>query len=137
MGQQQLLLLVIGIIIVGVATMTGLEAFQKKQRQFAVDNLLDRTLEIATHAAHWKTKNDPFFMGDISYTNLGTGGLERLGLSDEIANGAYEITSASDNILVITGVSTRYDEIGVRVTLTNYEVTNTDVSYSDAINLSE
>lgn len=136
MGQQQLLLLVISVIIVGIATVAAFETMQVKQRQFAADNLLNRSLDIATHAVQWKTKNDPFRMGDAHYTHLGTNGLGMMGLATSVGEGQYEITRATADSLVITAVSTRYPTLGVRVTVVNYDITRTDVNHADEINLS-
>lgn len=136
MGQQQLLLLVIAVVVVAVATVAGLEAMQVKQRQFAADNLLNRSLDIATHAVHWKTKNDPFRMGDAHYTALNEDGLGRLGVAEEVADGRFEITSATADSLVITAVSTRYVTLGVRVTVVNYDISTTDINHAGEITLS-
>ena len=44
MGQQQLLLLVIGLVIVGVAVMAGLFAVQDQLKKNQADNLVSRNL---------------------------------------------------------------------------------------------
>ena len=130
MGQQQLLLLVMGIIIAGLAVVSGIVAFQEKMRQSEMDNIVDRNLKIASSAAFWKTKRDPFAGGNASYEGLETNGLARLNLEVQTHHAKYEITSASSSSLVITGVSTRYPDIGARTYVTNYDVDSTLVSYS-------
>ena len=47
MGQQQLLLLTLGTIIVGFATLAGIEAYDRSQRQAAIDQITQQALEIA------------------------------------------------------------------------------------------
>ena len=47
MGQQQLLLLVLASIIVGLATIAGVQAFSESQHQAAVDQMTQKALEIA------------------------------------------------------------------------------------------
>lgn len=46
MGQQQLLLLVLATIIVGLATVAGIQAFDEGQTQAAQDALVQRGIEI-------------------------------------------------------------------------------------------
>ncbi len=130
MGQQQLLLLVMGVIIVGLAVVSGIVAFQEKMRQSEMDNIVERNLEIASLAAVWKTKKDPFAGGNASYAGLETDGLTQLNLNVETHHATYEITSASSNNLVVTGISTRYPELGARTFVTNYSVDSTIVSFN-------
>lgn len=48
MGQQQLLLLVLSTVIVGLATVAGIQAFDQGQSQAANDALTQRALSIAS-----------------------------------------------------------------------------------------
>lgn len=54
MGQQQLLLLVLSTVIVGLATVAGIEAFQENQQQAQTDALVQRAVNIGNDvlAAH-------------------------------------------------------------------------------------
>ena len=108
MGQQQLLLLVIGIIVVGFAVLAGLEIVQQHVRHDEADGLLDRGLSSATHAVAWKTRNDPFNGGNQSYEELGKNGLETLALDSTTIRGTFAITDATVNTMEITGISDRY-----------------------------
>ena len=135
MGQQQLLLLVIGIIVVAFATLAGFEILQKHYRHDEADGLLDRSLAIATHAVYWKTKNDAFAGGDQSYESLGTDGLETLGLDSSNVRGVFAITGATPSTLEVSGVSTRYPEVGVRVFVTEYAIDSSRVNFNGAITL--
>jgi len=56
MGQQQLLLLVLSTVIVGLATVAGIQAFDEGQSQATQDALVQRALEIGNdvYAAHEK-----------------------------------------------------------------------------------
>ena len=47
MGQQQLLLLVLSTIVVALATLAGIEAYDRSQHQAAVDQMTQKALEIA------------------------------------------------------------------------------------------
>jgi hypothetical protein len=131
MGQQQLLLLVIGIIIVGFAVLAGFEILQRNYRQDQADGLLDRSLSIATHAVAWKSRNDPFQGGNQSYAGLGTNGLETLALDSTDIRGRYRITAATASTLEISGMSTRpgFEGVGVRVYVSEYSVDSSRVSF--------
>ena len=131
MGQQQLLLLVIGVILVGLAVVGGLAATQSFVRQDEADGLLDRTLAIATQAAYWKAKNDPFAGGDQSYAELATDGMQRLALDTATVRGRFDITGAWADSVEISAVSSRYPEIGVRVVVHQYDVARTTVAFDD------
>lgn len=54
MGQQQLLLLVLATVIVGLATVAGIEAFEQGERRATQDALTQRAVSIGTDilAAH-------------------------------------------------------------------------------------
>jgi hypothetical protein len=62
-GQQQLLLLVLSTVIVGLAVVAGIEAFDRGQRQATQDALVQRAVSIGTDilAAH----NKPSQLGGI------------------------------------------------------------------------
>lgn len=121
-----------GVIIVGMAMATGIVAFQQKMEQFEMDHIVDRNLKIASNAALWKTKKDPFDGGNASYSRLATNGLSRLNMNADTGRAIFEITTADGQTLVITGVSTEYPEIGARTYVTNYQVDSTIVSFNGA-----
>ncbi|MCH7638066.1 MAG: hypothetical protein IH855_01170 [Bacteroidetes bacterium] len=135
MGQQQLLLLIIGVIIVGIATIAGLEIVQRHVRQDEADGLLDRGLSIATHAVAWKTTNDPFNGGNQSYEGLGTNGLNVLALDSTTIRGRFGITDATVNTVEITGISDRYPEVGIRVYLSGYAIDSSAVRFDGSLSL--
>lgn len=135
MGHQQLLLLVIGVIIVAVAILAGLEIFQRHVRQDEADGLLDRGLSIASHAVSWKTRNDPFAGGNQSYEELETDGLALLGLDITTIRGHFGITDATVNTVEITGVSDRYPEVGIRVFVNGYAIDSSRVRFNGSITL--
>ena len=137
MGQQQLLLLVIGVVVVGFAMLAGFSAMDKKLRQSAADNLVDRNLTIATDAVYWKTKRDPFNGGNAQYSGLAKDGMQTLFLGEETHNGYFKITSATADELEITGISVKYPTIGARTLVRDYEIVSTDVAYDGTISIDE
>jgi hypothetical protein len=54
MGQQQLLLLVLGIVIVGLAVAVGIEAFRENQRKVSMDQTVQTAVEMGARAILWK-----------------------------------------------------------------------------------
>ena len=135
MGQQQLLLLVIGVIIVGLAVLGGFEAFNRGIRQDEADGLLDRGLAIASHAVHWKTINDPFAGGNQSYADLAVDGLDRLALGETTIRGQFAITSATADAIEVTGISDRYPDIGIRVFVDGYAIDSSYVRFDGSLSL--
>ena len=135
MGQQQLLLLVIGVVLVGIAVLAAFEVLDRNYKQDEADGLLDRGLAIATHAVYWKSKNDPFAGGNQSYETLTTDGLQTLALDDATVRGRFAITAATESTLEVTGVSDRFPGIGVRVYVQKYDVDSSRVSFDGAYTL--
>ncbi|MEM9996261.1 MAG: hypothetical protein AAF809_01070 [Bacteroidota bacterium] len=56
MGQQQLLLLVLGIVIVGLAVVSGIEAFEDNDRRNALDNMAASAHRVVTDMIAWRAK---------------------------------------------------------------------------------
>ena len=135
MGQQQLLLIVLGIIVVGVAILAGASAAEISFKQHDADALINRCLHIAQDAVNWKAKTDPFVGGSASYAGLASGGFDQLFLGDETEGGRFKIETATADSLVIIAVSKRFPEVGVRVKVAGEEIVDTDVDYNGGITL--
>ncbi len=60
MGQQQLLLLVLGIVIVGLAVVVGIQAFGENQKKANSDALVNDAIRLASDAQAWKLKPAAF-----------------------------------------------------------------------------
>ncbi len=137
MGQQQLLLLAISLIVAAIAVLAGIEAVQQGIRQSAADRLVDRGLTVASAAVAWKIRKDPFVGGNASYAGLATNGNAKIGLSDTTEAGVVVITAATDGTLEVTGVSLRYPELGIRTYVEEYEVLRTDVKFDGSITIDD
>jgi len=135
MGQQQLLLLIIGVVLVGLAVVSGLTAFREASRQDEADSLVSHTLDVATSAYYWKSKNDPFAGGDQSYVRLGTDGMTQLAMERDRMRGLFDITEAWADSIEITAVSYRYPDIGVRVILDQDNIRRTLIRFDGSITL--
>ena len=103
MGQQQLILLVLATVIVGVAIVVGIRAFTENSVKSVADAMTQESVKIANDLQAWKKKPAPFggqtgaaksdpadFSGLASVKDLGyteAGGV----LKYETLNGCYEI----------------------------------------------
>jgi len=119
MGQQQLLLLVLGIVIVGLAVVVGIQAFSENQKQANADQMVNDAIRIASDAQAWKLKPGAFGggasatnwtglnFGQIGYTE-GDQGLHPGTAAEadqyENLNGVYDIALDAEE-LTITGTS--------------------------------
>ena len=56
MGQQQLLLLILGIIAVSAALVIGIRAFDENRQKSHEDNEMVKIMDFATQAQAWKAK---------------------------------------------------------------------------------
>lgn len=80
MGQQQLLLLVLGIVIVGLAVVVGIDAFEENARKSTIDRLTTQATGYAGQMLEWKMKPRAQGGGQGA-TNMTGISLSSLGLS--------------------------------------------------------
>lgn len=136
MGQQQLLLLVLGLVIVGLAVVAGFQMAEVSMKQHDADVMVGRCISIASDAIFWKTKNDPYTPGGAQYSSLDEAGMAQLFVGEETENAEYWIDPAgfdeADQV-VFVAVSKRFPEVGVRVTVRGNEIFNTEVDFSSGI----
>jgi hypothetical protein len=122
MGQQQLLLLVLGIVIVGIAIVVGINAYAENSVKANYDALLQDGLRIVSDAQSWKSKPE-LFGGqfdslkadqlDFSGANFASWGYSEASVGDGGAcyvnlNGVFEIATADDTGLLLTGASAQH-----------------------------
>ncbi|MCS4194082.1 type IV secretory pathway TrbL component [Salinibacter ruber] len=114
MGQQQLLLLVLSTVIVGLATVAGIQAFSENQAQASQDALVQRGTSIASDIQGLAGK--PTQMGGVELTSSGASAsqiVERLGYEtdgsdDKVAaegagnSGQCQIGTPGSNSVTIT-----------------------------------
>jgi hypothetical protein len=104
MGQQQLLLIVLGVIIVGVAIVAGIGLFNAGAEESAKDELVAQSITIGSNAQQFYRR--PIAMGGGGNT-FNTGGIGGAGYSippkmSYTANGNYTAV-VTDQQVVITG----------------------------------
>ncbi len=135
MTQQQLLLLTLGAVIVGMAVLGSASLLRSHARQSEADALLTRGLDVAAAGIRWRSA--PFSGSDGRYDGLRSHGLAALGLDSTTVQGRFRITRATADSLEVTGVSTRYPEIGVRVHVGGAAVAATEVAFDGSLGLEE
>ncbi len=108
MGQQQLLLLVLGIVIVGLAVVVGISAFTENQRKNRLDHMQSEGADLGAQAQAWFLKPSIFSGGNQDWTgftmdNLGVatnGDGDYVNLFDQV----YSVQSISGNTLTLHAV---------------------------------
>ncbi|MFC1565169.1 hypothetical protein ACFL6G_09555 [candidate division KSB1 bacterium] len=103
MGQQQLLLIVLGVIIVGISVAVGINMMTAGAADANFDNVMADLQTMAADAQGWFRKPTSLGGGGRSFELLTTaGGLALLGYQVEEdgsyvnANGTYTISTAGD-----------------------------------------
>ena len=114
MGQQQLLLLVLGIVIVGLAVVVGIQAFSENQKKANADSIVNDGIRIASDIQAWSLKPAAFGgpskvpgsveeIGDAEFVDIG---LTATSDGYTNTNGNYTLSDNDGNAcIIITGVS--------------------------------
>jgi len=85
MGQQQLLLLVLSTVIVGLATVAGIQAFDENQQQANQDALVQRAVTLASEMKGVASK--PAQLGGVDFSSADAADVaDALGLDDATVN---------------------------------------------------
>lgn len=77
MGQQQLLLLVLAVVIVGVAVFAGVEAFGRNIEKETYNQMASEAVKLAGEAFVWRQKpgpmggTNPWYMEGLTFGELG------------------------------------------------------------------
>ena len=136
MGQQQLLLLILGIVIVGVAVIVGIEAFNSSSSQNQADTLLNRNVRIAQEAVNWRARSTIHGGGgNGSYAPLATDGFDKMGIAANIYSTEHAVLSASGLTLEIVGVSSVNPNVGSYLRLNGNTIDSTAVRLDGSISL--
>ncbi len=113
MGQQQLLLLVLTIVIVSIAVFIGIDFFGEMLRQRHVDLLVNHAVHVASEAVTWRAKGTSSLGGGDSYSDLGTDGMAKLLMAPDRVPGTFEITKAIGDDLEVGGLRCRSVRAGI------------------------
>ena len=125
MGQQQLLLLVLGIVIVGLAVVVGIQAFSENQKKANADALVNDAIRIASDAQAWMLKPEAFGGGGNSCatTCSWTGAdFSQLGYATGTSgtysnlNGSFVISNSGVTLTIVGTSTANGNEVTVLVT---------------------
>ncbi len=109
MGQQQLLLLVLGIVVVGLAVVVGIQAFDENRDKSNADSLVSTGVRIANHMQAW-TITHAAFGGPAPGEDLGDATYEDISLQHtsgvySTPDGSFELTPGANCMLITaTGI---------------------------------
>ena len=103
MGQQQLLLIVLGVIIVGVAVVLGIQYFSVGAEEGAKDELVSHTLTIGANAQQWFKKPIAMGGGGNTFAGFDTYFTSKLLKLHSTTNGTYSIGTGTAAGIKITG----------------------------------
>ena len=122
MGQQQLLLIVLGTIIVGVAVVVGINMFTTGAINSERDALiLDINTVAASAASYWRK---PAALGGGARSFVGVSDITSFGSDSSTMNGNFVMSSVSANQFVLTATGANEGVIIV-ATITQQGVTGT------------
>lgn len=105
MGQQQLLLIVLGVIIVGIAVVVGINLFNANAEEAAKDAVVSDCTNLGAMAQQHYKKPGSMGGGANTFDGTGTNGTPWVIPANlvQTANGDYSITSLTANEVQITG----------------------------------
>ncbi len=127
MGQQQLLLIILGVIVVGIAVAVGITMFQDNAVSANRDAVVNDLVNLAARAQQFYRRPISLGGGQNSFAGLSTNGISKLvnvpssSTSWMNANGTYVVQSASDSLVTLLGNGNEIGNDGtqrVRVTMT-------------------
>ncbi len=96
MGQQQLLLIVLGVIIVGIAVVVGINVFTASASQANRDGVIADLTNLASLGQQWYRKPTALGGGGNTFT-----GWTVPGALDTTGNGTYVATVAAQTVTLV------------------------------------
>lgn len=119
MGQTQLLMIVLAVIIVGIAVAVGISQFGESALQANRDAVAADCMRIVSTAQQWYKKPTSLGGGGNSFTGLT---FSKLGIDSTNANGSFTLTVNSGNDITVVGTGTENTTGGsaVQVTMRYY-----------------
>jgi Tfp pilus assembly protein PilE len=122
MGQQQLLLIILGVIVVGIAVAVGITMFSDNAVSANRDAVSNDLVNLAARAQQYYRRPAALGGGGNSFVGLtadaaGLAKLTNMALGQN-ANGTYTVSSAGTaNQVIIQGVGTERGSAGNNVTM--------------------
>lgn len=102
MGQQQLLLIILGVIIVGIAIAVGLSLFSAQSVQSNKDAMINDLNNLAAQAYQFKIRPGSMGGGQGAYTGAAGGGTFKIPTKMATnENGTYAPTVAAATVTIV------------------------------------
>lgn len=102
MGQQQLLLVLLAIIIVGVAIVTGLSMYIENARSANQDEVRDGLMTVAARAQGWYRRPAQLGGGARSFTDISWA---RINFDSSSNSGVFQLSNKQTGSFRVTGIS--------------------------------
>jgi hypothetical protein len=103
MGQQQLLLIVLGVILVGVAVVLGIQYFSVGAEEGAKDELTAHCITVGANAQQWFKKPVAMGGGGNTFTGFDTHFTDNLTGLHSSTNGIYTVPTIADTQITVVG----------------------------------
>ena len=117
MGQQQFLLIVLGVVITSVAIATGLYIYQVSKTNQNKNAIINDISNIASLAQQHRVRSAGMAGGDGSFT--GSNEFEIPEMLQSNANATYEITNISEMEVTFRAVSVLNENNAIEVSINN------------------
>jgi hypothetical protein len=102
MGQQQLLLLILAALIVGMAMIIGLDMVRENSRAANQDEIRDALVTIAARAQGWYRRPLQLGGGGRSFLKID---FDKINFDDSSHSGTFALTNRLSGRFTVTGVS--------------------------------
>jgi hypothetical protein len=120
MGQQQLLLIVLGVIIVGIAVVVGINLFNANAEESTKDGVVSDCTNLGAMAQQYYKKPTSMGGGGNSFAGWEVPGTGVQGGLDSTAYGLYTNAAGTQASVVITGTPHEYTwDVTTTVTATD------------------
>jgi hypothetical protein len=100
MGQQQLLLIVLGVIIVGISFVVGIQMFNANAANANIESVINDLMKLAAKAQQFYLKPESIGGGGQSFRNITIADLTTKPTNE---NGTYKISKKRRRRLVLIG----------------------------------
>jgi len=111
MGQQQLLLIILGVIVVGIAIAVGISLFSAQSVQSNKDAIINDLNNIGAHAYQYKIRPSSMGGGEGNYKNF------KLPTKLAENENATYVATATDSTVVLTATSKLYTNSTIEATV--------------------
>ena len=103
MGQQQLLLLTLAAILVGIGVLLGINMFQENAAQANLDAVIQRSLTLGSQAQAWYKRPVAMGGGGQNFTGFDLTDLGFASANDSTSDGEFIVTGTTPTTCTILG----------------------------------